>query len=232
VPAGLRNQGPLQRARIVPRDGSTPLECHYNPSTMTLAKSARWKFDRNRNAPVVAPPEFIGSDPQVLTTDLLFDAFEGSSRSVVKAVDRLISWTCPTRESRDRNTPQPPLLVLHWGEQTYGPGFLKSVSVKYSLFDASGEPLRATASISISEVPVTPPGTNPTSGGGPGRRSAVTQAGDTLAALAYREYGDPNLWRAIAEVNGIDDPSRIPAGTALLVPPLAEAGRLSAVAGA
>jgi hypothetical protein len=29
--------------------------------------------------------EFIGSDPQVLTTDLLFDAFEGSSRSVVKA---------------------------------------------------------------------------------------------------------------------------------------------------
>jgi nucleoid-associated protein YgaU len=40
--------------------------------------------------------------------------------------------------------------------------------------------------------------------------------------VAFRRYGNPNLWRAIAEANGIDDPMRLPIGATLLVPALAE----------
>ncbi len=43
-------------------------------------------------------------------------------------------------------------------------------------------------------------------------------AGDSLQSLAWREYGNATAWRAIAEANGIDDPSRLPAGTELVLP--------------
>ena len=42
---------------------------------------------------------------------------------------------------------------------------------------------------------------------GPSRHTVT--AGDSLASLAYREYGDPALWRALARYNGIDDPIRV-----------------------
>ena len=34
-------------------------------------------------------------------------------------------------------------------------------------------------------------------------------AGDTLASIAYAEYGDPTMWRPLAAFNGIDDPLRL-----------------------
>jgi nucleoid-associated protein YgaU len=46
----------------------------------------------------------------------------------------------------------------------------------------------------------------------------VAREGDSLAGLAFKEYGDPGLWRVIAEVNRIDDPMRMHAGARLLLP--------------
>jgi nucleoid-associated protein YgaU len=57
------------------------------------------------------------------------------------------------------------------------------------------------------------------------RKVHTVVAGDSLASVAWREYGDPTLWRAIAERNGIDDPMRLPAGKTLLVPAADELGR-------
>ena len=51
-------------------------------------------------------------------------------------------------------------------------------------------------------------------------RTACTScvAGDTLAGIAYAEYGNPNLWRAVAELNHIDDPMRLRPGQRLMLP--------------
>ena len=46
--------------------------------------------------------------------------------------------------------------------------------------------------------------------------------GDSLASVAYAEYGDATLWRPLARFNSIDDPLRIPDGTTILVPSAAE----------
>ena len=43
-------------------------------------------------------------------------------------------------------------------------------------------------------------------------------AGDSLASIAYREYGDPTMWRPLAAFNGIDDPLRLRLGASLLLP--------------
>ena len=51
--------------------------------------------------------------------------------------------------------------------------------------------------------------------------------GDSLASVAFHEYGNPTMWRALAEANGIDDPLRVRPGTRLLVPRPDEAVQMS-----
>ena len=46
-------------------------------------------------------------------------------------------------------------------------------------------------------------------------------------SVAQAELGNPGYWRAIAEVNGIDDPLRVRPGQALLIPSVADAARQS-----
>jgi nucleoid-associated protein YgaU len=49
--------------------------------------------------------------------------------------------------------------------------------------------------------------------------------GDTLQSVAYSELGKAAYWRSIAELNGIDDPMRVPPGRVLLIPTVADATR-------
>ena len=62
------------------------------------------------------------------------------------------------------------------------------MSAKYTLFRADGVPLRATATISLEEIPAPEEGQNPTSGSLNSRRSHLVGDGDTLHSIAYDEY--------------------------------------------
>lgn len=218
--------GPLRPAQFITADNQR-LGFHYNPMTLKVTKSTEWKTTPVRGARTVPKPEFIGGNGRLLDLTLLFDSFDTPDRDVTAAVETLLGWTCVTETSWQANKPQPPLLRLHWGGQRYFPGFLKSVVVTYTLFSTEGVPLRASIEIQLQETPDEPAAQNPTSGGVPDRRAITLGAGDTLASLARQEYGDPNLWRALASANGVDDPLRVPRGTALVVPPLGEARRLA-----
>ena len=48
----------------------------------------------------------------------------------------------------------------------------------------------------------------------------VVVGGDSLWALAAREYNDPGQWKLIAEENDLDDPRDIIPGQWLILPPL------------
>ena len=52
----------------------------------------------------------------------------------------------------------------------------------------------------------------------PSGAHTCSSTGDSLASVAYAEYGDPTAWRAVARFNGIDDPLRCRPGTRLLLP--------------
>ncbi len=221
--ATLRNQ-----------DDMSVLACEFNPSSVKLSKSATWSTPPARNAKDHPRPQFVGTGPQTMSISLLFNAFDrdGSAAAmpVAVAVQKLLDWTQPTERSQEAHQPAPPTLEFRWGAVTMT-GFLKSVSIDYLLFDTNGIPLRATADVQLQALPQTTPGTNPTSGGISGRRSAQTTQGDSLASIAQREYGDAGLWRAIAIANDIDDPGRVPPGTRLLLPPRTQAAALAAVGG-
>ncbi len=112
---------------------------------------------------------------------------------------------------------------------------MTSVSAKFTLFSSAGTPIRAVCSVTMEEMPGEEfRKQNPTSGSYDVRRVHRTVAGDSLASVAFNEYGSPTAWRPLAAFNGIDDPLRVPTGTVLMLPSPDELGaaRLAARAGA
>jgi nucleoid-associated protein YgaU len=111
---------------------------------------------------------------------------------------------------------------FQWGAVTGFPAHITSVTAKYTLFTPSGTPVRAVCTVQLAEMGGETGGQNPTSGALTSRTVRTFVDGDSLPSLAYREYGDPTRWRAIAEANGIDDPMRLAVGRTLLVPAIEE----------
>ena len=204
--------------------GAVPFQ--FNPKEVTISKSAKWERKPAKGANKAGPPEFTGSEAAKMTLEMFFDATAAHDGSVVKAVELLMSCLVPTEESIAQKKPSPPLVVLHWGSTASFPAFITSVSAKLTLFSADGTPVRASCAVQLEEMPGEEfRRQNPTSGSYEVRRSHRTIAGDSLASVAFAEYGDPAAWRALAAFNGIDDPLRMPTGTLLLLPSPDELGQ-------
>ncbi len=210
--------------------GPSELQFHFNPGEYAVAKSASWSRPQVRGGRDTGRPEFQGANPQTLSFETLFDDSVTTGRGVAADVSTLLDWVKPTDDSIAKQRPQPPIVQFEWGDNpaiTAFRGYLKQVQARYLLFDPTGKPLRATASIQLEEVPVEQPRQNPTSGAIHGRRTHTVGEGETLASVAWQEYQSAALWRGLADFNGIDDPLRVPPGTVLLVPTYAEAKRRS-----
>ncbi len=230
----LPGLGALEKATLIAHDNGVPfdrLSFAYNPTEVKTSKSAAWQRPTTRAASSATTPEFTGSQPQTVDMDLFFDAWNDLAGDVSGDVNKLLRWTTPTSPSRDqRQRPHPPELSFEWGASRALAGFrgfLRTVSATYTMFRMDGAPIRATCHITLEEIPHDPPGTNPTSGTPNSRRSRLLGAGDSLASVAFQEYGDAALWRGLAAFNGIDDPLRLAVGSQLLVPGLAEARSLA-----
>jgi nucleoid-associated protein YgaU len=196
--------------------GTVPFQ--FNPKEVTITKSVKWERKPTKGSKKAGPPEFIGPEPSKMTLEMFFDATSKRDDSVVKAVESLLACCVATQKSAGQKKATPPLVVLHWGTISSFPAVVTSVSAKFTLFNSDGTPIRATCSVSLEEMPGEKFRQNPTSGSHEVRRVHRTIAGDTLASVAYAEYGDPNAWRPLAAFNEIDDPLRVRTGTMLLLP--------------
>lgn len=217
-----------------PVGGVKDLTFDFNPTEYSISKSAQWQRKTKASAPSSAPlVHYDGVQPATIQMEVLFDKSEKeneSDRDVSPSVETLLNWTKPTPDTiKKGKKPWGPFLELRWGnnKQTGFKCVLKSVSAKYLMFTDTGRPMRATASITLEEIPDDAKRQNPTSGALQGRSTHVMADGDSLQSVAYHEYDNPNLWRGLALFNRIDDPFRIPVGTEILVPTPAEAARLT-----
>jgi hypothetical protein len=206
-----------------PKGGANPgahidtINFQFNPKEVTIKKSAQWKKDSKATAKKAAPPQYLGPDPCELTLEMFFDSTLQSDDTVVASVEKLFSCCVPTDKDRETN-PMPPMVQFKWGKITSFPAYLKTVTAKYTRFASNGVPIRATCTVSLMEWPGDWQRQNPTSGVLAPERSHTMIAGDTLALVAYHEYGDPVLWRPLAAYNRIDDPMRIARGAQILLP--------------
>jgi nucleoid-associated protein YgaU len=156
--------------------------------------------------------------------------FEGYDTKI--RCDTLLTWTNPSAgflgqllsaaTGKNLKT-QPPELTFQWGPPMIGFMYtvtLQQVKINYTRFLSSGIPVRAEVGLTMNEVPSllgTLP-QNPTSGGLTGRRAHTVGHGESLQTIATANYGNPNAWRRIAEVNGIKDPTRLRPGTTVYLP--------------
>jgi hypothetical protein len=232
----MTGEAKITRATLSGTDNKV-LEFQFNPSTVKISKKAEWNTTPTPSSKKNPHTQFTGAHPSTLDATLLFDSFDVTGRppgrlGVEESVEQLFAWISPTSATQKTPSPQPPTLTFTWGQWEVFNGVLTKVDAEYTLFAPEGDPRRATAAITLQAVDQTPKATNPTSGGIAGRASALVSAADSLASIAYREYGDAGLWRAIAAANGIEDPARVPIGTRVLLPPRGQATALATAGGA
>ncbi len=206
--------------------------CMFNPREYTFTKQNNWTEDRNKGADV-GRLEFGGGSPAKLSLQLFFDTYEAhyhGGRQLNQAGDDVrrytrALWNMMKVSERKRNQTtgrgEPPHVRFTWGALWSFEAVIESISQKFTLFLNDGTPVRATLDVSFKQIVDEGqyPRQNPTSGGHPGDRLRVVRAGESLAQIAFEEYGDATIWRYLAETNRVDDPLRLRAGQVLVIAP-------------
>ncbi|MEW1641082.1 MULTISPECIES: peptidase M23 [unclassified Streptomyces] len=193
----------------------------FNPAQLSLTRRAQWKTTPAQIERDGSLPEFMGSEPRQMSVEIFLDSSdEPTSNSVLKKVESLLACCDVTTKSIAAKQPSPPWVVFQWGSFATArfTAYVSSVEAAYSLFGTTGVPIRATCRLQLHEIPSNTKGQNPTSGALTAQRVHRVVAGDSLQSLAWREYGDSSAWRAIAEANGIDDPTKLSNGVELVLP--------------
>lgn len=90
------------------------------------------------------------------------------------------------------------------------------------MFLSSGIPVRARLSITLKEFKNQFNSSEKSKESVDRTKIYTVKQGDSLWAIAAKEYGDPKLWRPIAEKNDIENPRLIRPGIELVIPPIEE----------
>ena len=205
-----------------------PINFPYNPAGFDITTDANWSHTL-QPATQGPPPQWRGVTAPVVNVTMQLDAFAVPPIPPSLIIAQLKQMMLPTMLSVGMGNAMAPFVMFGWGPNVImDQAYIKTIKVTHERF-LLGVPVRATILITLQAVPLPFPlgATNPTSGGIATRRTRKTVTGDTLASIAFQEYDDPNKWRALAEINKIDDPMRIKEGTVLTVPDLREAESLS-----
>jgi nucleoid-associated protein YgaU len=216
---------PLDKLVIENDNTKARIKCMFNPTEYSISKTSDWKEEKQtgKNVPKF---DYKGGGPKTLTMQLLFDAFEVDQGDVTKDINELWKFVLvdkvKTPQPKDKRS-RPPLCRVQWGNHWEFKAAVTNLKVRYHLFREDGRPVRATVDVTfveaMDETKHPDKGTNPSSHGEPGHRRRTVDPHDTLAWIAWEEYGDSGLWRAIADANQIDDPLSLLPGQVLAIPP-------------
>ncbi len=219
------NKKDLDHAEITNLDkGGTAIKCLFNPKEYAFTKTNQWKAAANKSTNVPSM-EFGGGEPATLTMQLFFDTYDSghNAKDVRKEyTDAIWELMMVDKNLQDPKTKKgrPPKVHFQWGKAWSFDAVIKSIKQNFTLFLSNGTPVRATLDVTFQQVKdakLFPP-QNPTSGGEGGERLWTVNEGDTLAGIAYQEYGDASQWKVIAEANRLIQVRRLTPGMVLEIP--------------
>lgn len=223
---------PLEKLTIWTEDFE-PIEARFNPERYTVTKGVQIAEIGllGLDSPV---QQYVRGQTEKITLELFFDTTEfGMVDNVTDVRDYTGRVYRLTKVRSD--THAPPRCLLMWGEGgklfSFGTSInpwclVETITQEFTLFSPGGVPLRAKLNVTFREAWTIEEQLVETPRHSPDRtRIRVLESGQTLSHLAWKEYGDPGVWRLIAEQNGISDPRRVPAGTRLEVPRIAGRAR-------
>ena len=208
----------------------------HNPETMRVKRQQAGNGRAPGSSSANAGPSGAGGSAGTLGA--LFHGTDPLEVTISKArligpeckpmCDTLMSWLSPASgllgaaaAALGLPASAPPDLVVQWGPPSAGfmiTAVMTKVDVTYQRIAPSGIPVHALVNLTLKEIPSPLSLTNPTSGGRPGRNRHVVTSDETLTSIAMTAFGSPDAWRAVAEVNGIDDPASIEPGDVVYLP--------------
>jgi len=216
------NGASLAHAKIINLEGGgAPIECMFNPKEYSFSKRNQWTFGQSKgqNMPQL---EFGSGQPATLQMQLFFDTYAAGADVRKKYTDAIwqLMMVVPSLKDPKTHKSRPPKVRFQWGSAWTFDAVITSITQKFTLFDVHGTPVRATLDVTFQQIKDESllPKQNPTSGGVGGERVWVVNEGDTLAWIAYKEYGDSTQWRRIADANRLTQVRRLVPGTALEIP--------------
>ena len=156
------HDGKLHIGSIDP-DVEADVVAQYNPKELSVDKKVPWsKHSYTNKGNDLASKgrghiayEFTGSEGRTVSVELLFDAF-GSTPPVdvaeeVAKLELLAAVKDPSSPDEDKR--RPPLCLIVWSDTL--PSFkcvITQLTTKYTMFDSTGKPLRATCTVQLQEA--------------------------------------------------------------------------------
>ena len=199
----------------------------FNPNEFTIEKTNVWAEKQFPGMPS-SKFQFVKGGARTLTMNLFFDTYE-LGVDVRSVTDRITGWDSASSGGIaapkglmdiDSDLHTPPICFFVWGSFIFR-CIITSATKKFTMFLPSGVPVRATLTVSLKEYKDDQTQLKEASFESADRTKVWhAKQGDTLWSIAATEYGDPTLWRPIAEKNKICNPRALTPGTDLVIPPL------------
>jgi len=199
-------------------DSSSVIEVNFNPTEYTISKKTSFKITDNPGleSSII---QFNYGEAATTSIELLFDTYASGSNDNVN--DKYIT-KLEKLAKIDSDLHAPPPCQLLWGKLNFI-GVVDNFTKKYILFLEDGTPVRAKVTLSLKEyVPLDLQAKSSPLQSPDRRKIFHVKEGDSLWQFSNKAYGDPGLWRIIAEANKIDDPKDLEVGKLLIIPVLKE----------
>ena len=192
----------------------------FNPPEYTIGKAAQIA---EIAIPGIDSPilQFVRGQTRTLALELFFDTTRlGRTDSKVVDVRTLTEQVAQLGRIQPR-THAPPRIRFIWGLGLSFRAIVDNVQQKFTLFNPAGIPVRASLTMSFKEYMTLEEqlkGLNLQSADH--TKFRIVRRGDTLARIAFEEYGDAANWRWIADENRdrLPDLRRLVPGTELQIP--------------
>ena len=163
--------------------------------------------------------KFQTIDEEKVSFDLVFDG-TGVVPGAVGAVKDRIKQLKKIAYQYDGKEHQPNPVRISWGGFLFF-GRLTGLSIEYTLFKPSGEPLRAKTKLSLSGYMSKDEQSLRKNNSSPDLTHTIeVKAGDTLPLLCNQIYKDPSYYPEIARINGLNNLIGLQPGQRLKFPPL------------
>ena len=199
---------------------SDKIEFTFNPTKYSIDKKNTFKD--SETVGLISPIfQFTEGNARTLKVDLKLDTMvsEKGEKEKEDVRDKYIKRLQKLMKL-DKELHAPPLCQVRWGSLNFK-GVLEDMNTTYILFTNEGIPVRAEVTLSFKEfIPLSKQVKDPSLHSPDRRKLFKMTEGDSIWNMANKAYGDPGLWRVIADANNIDDPANIELGKDMIIPVL------------
>jgi nucleoid-associated protein YgaU len=192
----------------------------FNPPEYTIGKAAQIAEIAipGIDAPIL---QFVRGQTRTLALELFFDTTRvGSSALKVSDVRALTEPVAQLGRIQSK-THAPPRITFIWGLGLSFRAIVDNVQQKFTLFNPAGIPVRASLTVSFKEYKTLEEQLKELNlQSADHSKLRVVRQRDTLARIAFEEYGDAGMWRLIADQNRaqLTDLRRLRPGMQLAIP--------------